>query len=105
MSNHIAMLAAIGTAFPQARERGLQALPTRPVVVMAGPIAHYSHSGAAFHLGLGWNSMITVPALPGFITDPDAVHHGPSPARRTRPTPHPGCRSTSTYRTAMLKSP
>lgn len=73
MSNHIAMLAALGSAFPQARQRGLQALDTRPVVVMAGPIAHYSHSDAAFHLGLGWDSVITVPALPGFTTDPVAV--------------------------------
>jgi len=73
MSNHIAMLTALGTAFPQARQRGLQSLPTRPVVVMAGPIAHYSHSDAAFHLGLGWDSVITVPALPGFTTDPAAV--------------------------------
>lgn len=73
MSNHIAMLAALGTAFPEARAKGLQALPTRPVVVMAGPIAHYSHSDAAFHLGLGWDSVVTVPALPGFTTDPAAV--------------------------------
>jgi len=73
MSNHIAMLAALGTAFPEARAKGLQALPTRPVVVMAGPIAHYSHSDAAFHLGLGWDSVVTVPARPGFTTDPAAV--------------------------------
>lgn len=73
MSNHIAMLAALGTAYPEARAKGLQSLPTRPVVVMAGPIAHYSHSDAAFHLGLGWDSVVTVPALPGFTTDPAAV--------------------------------
>lgn len=73
MSNHVAMLTALGAAFPQARQRGLQSLPTRPVVVMAGPIAHYSHSDAAFHLGLGRESVITVEALPGFTTDPAAV--------------------------------
>jgi len=73
MSNHVAMLTALGVAFPEACARGLHALPTRPVVVMAGPIAHYSHSDAAFHLGLGWDSVITVPALPGYTTDPVAV--------------------------------
>lgn len=73
MSNHVAMLTALGAAFPDARTQGLQALSTRPVVVMAGPIAHYSHSDAAFHLGLGWDSVVTVPALSGFTTDPAAV--------------------------------
>lgn len=73
MSNHIAMLTALGTAFPDARAKGVRSLPTRPVVVMAGPIAHYSHSDAAFHLGLGWDSVVTVPALPGFTTDAAAV--------------------------------
>lgn len=73
MSNHIAMLTALGTAFPEARARGLQALDTRPVVVMAGPIAHYSHGDAAFHLGLGWDGVVSVPALPGYTTDPAAV--------------------------------
>jgi glutamate/tyrosine decarboxylase-like PLP-dependent enzyme len=86
MSNHIAMLTALGAAFPRAREQGLHALPTRPVVVMAGPIAHYSHGDAAFHLGLGWDSVVTVPALPGFTTDAAAIErvladppHGTTP--------------------------
>ncbi len=40
---------------------------------MAGAIAHYSHSDAAFHLGLGWDAVISVGAEDGFTTDPDAV--------------------------------
>lgn len=73
LSNHVAMLAALGRAFPQARKYGLRALDTQPSVVMAGPIAHYSHSDAAFHLGLGWDSVLSVGAERGFTTDPAAV--------------------------------
>ncbi|MFI0448042.1 pyridoxal phosphate-dependent decarboxylase family protein [Actinomadura sp. 6N118] len=73
LSNHIAMLVALGQAFPEARKRGLRALSTQPAVVMAGPIAHYSHSDAAFHLGLGWDSVISVEAASDFTTDPQAV--------------------------------
>lgn len=73
LSNHIAMLAALGRRFPQARQHGLAASGTRPAVVMAGPIAHYSHSDAAFHLGLGWDAILDVPARPDYTTDPAAV--------------------------------
>jgi glutamate/tyrosine decarboxylase-like PLP-dependent enzyme len=73
LSNHIAMLAALGRRFPDARSRGLRALDSQPAVVMAGPIAHYSHSDAAFHLGLGWDAVLQVPARPDFTTDPAAI--------------------------------
>lgn len=73
LSNHIAMLTALGHVFPQARARGVGSLGARPAIVMAGPIAHYSHSDAAFHLGLGWDSVIDVNARDGYTTDPDAV--------------------------------
>ncbi|MFE9407322.1 pyridoxal-dependent decarboxylase [Streptomyces sp. NPDC006704] len=73
LSNHIAMLAALGHTFPQARKHGLRALDTQPAVVMAGPIAHYSHSDSAFHLGLGWDAVLSVDAEDGFTTDAKAV--------------------------------
>ncbi|MFG3041761.1 pyridoxal-dependent decarboxylase [Streptomyces sp. NPDC048330] len=73
LSNHIAMLAALGHTFPQVRKHGLRALDTQPAVVMAGPIAHYSHSDSAFHLGLGWDAVLSVDAEDGFTTDPKAV--------------------------------
>ncbi|MCW2569544.1 MAG: hypothetical protein JWN54_3641 [Mycobacterium sp.] len=73
LSNHVAMLAALGRIFPQARREGLRALDTQPAVIMSGPIAHYSHSDAAFHLGLGWDSVLSVAATPGYTTDVDAV--------------------------------
>ncbi|WP_020216755.1 pyridoxal phosphate-dependent decarboxylase family protein [Salinispora cortesiana] len=73
LSNHIAMLVALGRRFPQVRQRGLAGLDTQPAVVMAGPIAHYSHSDAAFHLGLGWDAVISVGAEAGYTTDPAAV--------------------------------
>jgi len=73
LSNHLAMLVALGQRFPDVRRRGLMNLGTRPTVVMAGPIAHYSHSDAAFHLGLGWDSVVTVGARSGYTTDPAAV--------------------------------
>jgi glutamate/tyrosine decarboxylase-like PLP-dependent enzyme len=73
MSNHVAMLAALGRRYPHVRTTGLGALDTRPAVVMAGPIAHYSHSDAAFHLGLGWDAVLQVPARADYTTDPDAV--------------------------------
>jgi glutamate/tyrosine decarboxylase-like PLP-dependent enzyme len=73
LSNHVAMLAALGTAFPQARRAGLRSLDTQPVVVLAGAIAHYSYSDAAFHLGLGRDAVITVGSQDSFTTDPQAV--------------------------------
>lgn len=73
LSNHVAMLAALGARFPRVREHGLRALDSQPAVVMAGPIAHYSHSDAAFHLGLGWDAVLPVAAGPGYTTDPAAV--------------------------------
>jgi glutamate/tyrosine decarboxylase-like PLP-dependent enzyme len=73
MSNHIAMLTALGHRFPNARQSGVRGLTTQPTVIMAGAIAHYSHSDAAFHLGLGWDAVQAVAARPNFTTDPDAV--------------------------------
>jgi len=73
LSNHVAMLAALGRAFPLARRRGLRSLDKQPAIVMAGPIAHYSHSDAAFHLGLGWDNVITVAANTDYTTDVAAV--------------------------------
>jgi glutamate/tyrosine decarboxylase-like PLP-dependent enzyme len=73
LSNHVAMLAALGVRFPHARRGGLQSLNTAPAVIMAGPIAHYSHSDAAFHLGLGWAAVIGVDARSGYTTDVEAV--------------------------------
>lgn len=73
LSNHIALLTALGHTFPNARKHGLRALDTQPAVVMAGPVAHYSHSDAAFHLGLGWDAILSVDAEPGYTTDPEAV--------------------------------
>jgi glutamate/tyrosine decarboxylase-like PLP-dependent enzyme len=73
LSNHVAMLAALGATFPEARRGGLRSLDTSPAVIMSGPIAHYSHSDAAFHLGLGWGAIIPVDARPGYTTDVDAV--------------------------------
>jgi glutamate/tyrosine decarboxylase-like PLP-dependent enzyme len=73
LSNHVAMLTALGHRFPEARRAGLASLCERPLVVMAGAIAHYSHSDAAFHLGLGWDSVLQVPSQQGFMTDPKAL--------------------------------
>lgn len=73
LSNHLAMLVALGRRFPEVRRQGLRALDTQPAIVMAGPIAHYSHSDAAFHLGLGWDSIISVGAEQDYTTDPKAV--------------------------------
>jgi glutamate/tyrosine decarboxylase-like PLP-dependent enzyme len=73
LSNHTAMLTALGRHAPEVRNRGLAGLPERPTVVMASPIAHYSHSDAAFHLGLGWDSIRRVGARLDFTTDLAAV--------------------------------
>jgi glutamate/tyrosine decarboxylase-like PLP-dependent enzyme len=73
LSNHIAMLVALGQRFPEFRRHGLAGAGVRPGVVLSGPIAHYSHSDAAFHLGLGWDAVIPVGADDDFTTDPAAV--------------------------------
>jgi glutamate/tyrosine decarboxylase-like PLP-dependent enzyme len=84
LSNHVAMLAALGHAFPTVRDQGLRSLSVQPVVVMAGPIAHYSHSDAAYHLGLGRQAVLSVGAQAGYTTDPQAVDQAltdPGPGR------------------------
>ena len=73
MSNHIAMLVALGVHFPEVRAAGLQSLSAAPSVIMSGPIAHYSHSEAAFHLGLGWDNVLLVGAAENYTTDAKAV--------------------------------
>lgn len=73
MSNHIAMLAALGERFPEARAAGIGSLGEAPAVVMSGPIAHYSHSDSAFHLGLGWDNVLQVGAQTDYKTDPEAI--------------------------------
>jgi glutamate/tyrosine decarboxylase-like PLP-dependent enzyme len=73
LANHVAMLTALGATFPEARRSGLRSLDVQPTVVMAGPISHYSHSDAAFHLGLGWDAVLPVAARVDYTTDPAAV--------------------------------
>ena len=73
LANHLAMLVALGRRFPEVRRRGLVGMDERPSIVMSGPIAHYSHSDAAFHLGLGWDAVEHVGATPHGTTDPKAV--------------------------------
>lgn len=73
LSNHTAMLAALGATFPEARHGGLRSLPRNPVVVLAGAIAHYSHSDSAFHLGLGWSAVRGAGASADFTTNPADV--------------------------------
>lgn len=73
LSNHVAMLVALGEHFPSVRRAGLRALKKTPAIVMAGPIGHYSHSDAASHLGLGWDSVIRVETTDRFTTDVDSV--------------------------------
>ena len=62
------------------------------VAIMAGSIAHYSHSDAAFHIGLGWDAVLRVPALSDYTTDPAAVDR---PAGLSRPAHSVGA---ATYR-------
>lgn len=107
LSNHLAMLVALGQRFPQVRRHGLPALDTRPTVIMAGPIAHYSHSDAAFHLGLGWDSIVSVGAGSGYTTDPAAVEAAlADPPAGTTPFMVVGvagnCRTTGLDDLAML---
>lgn len=86
LSNHVAMLTALGATFPEVRQRGLRGLNASPTVVMAGPIAHYSHSDAAFHLGLGWDGVDQVGANSDFTTDVSAVERAlAEPRRGTKP--------------------
>lgn len=58
MSNHVAMLTALNTAFPQIKDNGLCSLDFQPAIIMAGDISHYSHSSAAHHLGIGMEGIL-----------------------------------------------
>lgn len=58
MSNHVAMLAALNSAFPQIKKDGLSSLDFQPAVIMAGDISHYSYTSAAHHLGIGQDGVL-----------------------------------------------
>src|SRR5258708_34043965 len=58
MSNHVAMLAALNSNFPQIKKEGLSSLDFQPAVIMAGDISHYSHTSAAHHLGIGQDAVL-----------------------------------------------
>lgn len=73
MSNHVALLAALNTAFPQIKKKGLSSLNFQPAVIMAGDISHYSHTSAAHHLGIGQDAALFSKSTSKYKTNIESV--------------------------------
>lgn len=69
MSNHIAVLSALNYTFPEVKNKGLRSLKTQPVLVQANEIAHYSHTDALAHLGIGLDNVVSVNTNDDYSTD------------------------------------
>jgi len=69
MSNHIAILTALNHCFPEIKTKGIKSLSLQPVLIQAGDIAHYSHSDALSHLGIGSDNVISVDTSKDFTTE------------------------------------
>jgi glutamate/tyrosine decarboxylase-like PLP-dependent enzyme len=73
MSNHIAVLVALSTKWPEIRRSGLFGLERRPVLILASGVEHFSYLGAAQALGLGAESLVWAQAGSDFRTDAAAL--------------------------------
>jgi glutamate/tyrosine decarboxylase-like PLP-dependent enzyme len=69
MSNHIAMLGALGHRYPAAAREGLRGLPKRPAVILARGIEHFSFAAAARVLGLGSDALMWAGANRDYTSD------------------------------------
>jgi glutamate/tyrosine decarboxylase-like PLP-dependent enzyme len=86
MSNHVAIATALAATWPQVRTSGLQALPERPVIVLARGVEHFSYLGAAQVLGLGSAGMLWTAPTSHHTSDVDAVAAAlANPPAGTRP--------------------
>lgn len=60
MSNHIGIMTALHTKYPQIKDAGLASLKISPKVLYSDKISHYSVSAAFQHLGIGIKNAISV---------------------------------------------
>lgn len=73
MSNTIALITALHHRFPEVIDRGLAGMGTRPAIVLARGIEHFSFPVAAPLLGLGRESVLWADPADDFTTDPGSV--------------------------------
>lgn len=73
MSNHVAILTAMLTKFPEILTCGLQQLPKRPVLIVSKEIAHYSFLAAARVLGIGSENVIWADTDRGYVSDVESI--------------------------------
>ena len=75
MSNHIAILTALLTKFPEVMNKGMCSLEKRPVIIVSKEIAHYSFLAAARILGIGSENIIWAETTRGFTSDVDSIKY------------------------------
>lgn len=75
MSNHVAILTALLTKFPEIMTRGMHTLEKRPVIVVSKEIAHYSFLAAARILGIGSENVIWTETSQDFTSDIDSIKY------------------------------
>lgn len=73
MSNHIAIMAALNSRFPEIKKNGLAGLNFKPAIIMAGAISHYSFTSAAHHLGIGHDCVLISESTSNYTTDLKSV--------------------------------
>lgn len=75
MSNHIAILTALLTKFPEIMNYGLCSLEKRPVIIVSKEIAHYSFLAAARILGIGSENVVWAETTREFTSDVDSIKY------------------------------
>lgn len=73
MSNHIAILTALLTKFPEIITKGTHILSKRPVIIVSKEIAHYSFLAAARILGIGSENVIWANTTNDYTSDIDSI--------------------------------
>lgn len=75
MSNHIAILTALLTKFPEIMNNGMCSLEKHPVIIVSKEIAHYSFLAAARILGIGSDNVVWAETTQGFTSDVESIKY------------------------------
>ena len=109
MSNHVAVLVALQSRFPTIKQSGLYGLNTRPVMILAKGIEHFSFASAANSLGLGKDGIVWAEPNADYTTNSESVEKCIEQSVQQNLTPYiivcvaGNCRTTSIDKIKNLK--
>lgn len=73
MSNHIAIMSALNSTYPEIKNQGISSLDVQPAIILAGDISHYSFNSAIHHLGIGQDALLSAKINSDYTTDIKSV--------------------------------